>query len=72
MVKTLPNVFGRLQKLYFLSLPENKQIQEIPDSVADCPELVFLVLTDSNPSVKIPERIMETLSEQGSQFYTTN
>ena len=72
MVKTLPNVFGRLQKLYFLSLPENKQIQEIPESVADCPELVFLVLTDSNPSVKIPERLMETLSEQGSQFYTTN
>lgn len=72
MVKTLPNVFDKLQSLYFLSLPENSQLTEIPESVADCPELVFLVLTDSNPSVKIPERLLERLTEQGNQFYSTN
>ena len=72
MVKTLPNVFGRLQNLYFLSLPENKNIEAIPESVADIDELVFLVLTDSNPNVKIPERLLEKLSESGPQFYTTD
>jgi hypothetical protein len=72
MVKTLPNVFGKLQNLYFLSLPENSQLTEIPESVADCPELVFLVLTDSNKNVKIPERLLERLTEQGNQFYSTN
>ena len=72
LVRTLPNVFDKLQNLYFLSLPENKSIVEIPESVADIEELVFLVLTDSNPSVKIPPRLLERLSESGPQFYTTD
>jgi hypothetical protein len=69
-VKTLPDVFDRMPNLYFLSLTENKQLEAIPESVADADMLNFLVLVDSNPSVKIPERLREKLEEDAPMFFT--
>ena len=70
LVKTLPDVFDRMPNLYFLSLTENKQLESIPESVADADMLNFLVLVDSNPSVKIPERLREKLEEDAPMFFT--
>ena len=70
LVKTLPDVFDRMPNLYFLSLTENKQLEAIPESVADADMLNFLVLVDSNPSVKIPERLREKLEEDAPMFFT--
>jgi hypothetical protein len=70
MVKTLPDVFDRFPNLFFLSLTENKQIEAIPESVADALLLNFLVLVESNPSVKIPDRLRAKLDEDAPMFYS--
>jgi hypothetical protein len=34
--------------------------------------LAFINLKDSNPNIKIPERLKEKLSDEGSGFYYVN
>jgi hypothetical protein len=42
VVNKLPNTIGKLKKLQFLSLPNNKNLQELPESIADLPSLMVL------------------------------
>jgi len=72
IVKTLPESIGELQNLNFLALPANKSLQSLPESIADIPGLAFINLKDSNPSIKIPERLKEKLQDEGSGFYYVN
>ena len=57
IIKTLPNSIGELQNLNFLALPSNKELQAIPESVANIPGLAFINLKDSNSNVNIPPRV---------------
>jgi len=72
IAKTLPNSIGQLQNLNFLALPSNKSLQSLPESIADIPGLAFINLKDSNPGIKIPERLKEKLSDEGGGFYYVN
>jgi len=72
IIKTLPNSIGELQNLNFLALPSNKDLQAVPESVAEIPGLAFINLKDSNPNVKIPPRLKEKLSDEGGGFYYVN
>jgi Leucine-rich repeat (LRR) protein len=72
IAKSLPKSIGQLQNLNFLALPSNKSLESLPESIADIPGLAFINLKDSNPNIKIPERLKEKLSDEGSGFYYVN
>lgn len=72
IVKKLPDTIGNLQNLNFLALPQNKELESLPESIADIPGLAFINLKDSNPNLKIPERLREKLSDEGNGFYYVN
>ena len=72
LIKSLPESIGKLQNLNFLAIPGNKQLQSLPESIADIPGLAFINLKESNPNVKIPERLSEKLSDEGNGFYYVN
>ena len=59
LVKTLPDSIGKLRELEFLILTDNPSIESIPGSVVNMTDLVFINLQRSNPSVKIPNEVME-------------
>jgi hypothetical protein len=58
-----------MQNLNFLAIPGNKKLESLPESIADIPGLAFINLKESNPNVKIPERLREKLSDEGNGFY---
>jgi Leucine-rich repeat (LRR) protein len=69
LIKSLPESIGRMQNLNFLAIPGNKKLESLPESIADIPGLAFINLKESNPNVKIPERLREKLSDEGNGFY---
>jgi hypothetical protein len=72
MIKTLPNSIGNLKNLNFLAVPNNRHLESLPETIADIPGLAFINLKESNPSIKIPERLRERLSDEGNGFYYVN
>jgi Leucine-rich repeat (LRR) protein len=68
IVKSIPDNVGELKNLNFIALPDNKELVDIPESIADLPNLAFVNLKGS-PKVKIPAKLKEKLSDEGSGFY---
>jgi len=69
IVRTLPDTLGDLKNLEFLSLPNNKELKEIPTSVETIPNLTFVNVTECDPSIKIPEGIKKNFSDEGGGFW---
>jgi len=69
MVKKLPNSIGNLKNLTFMSFPNNAKLENIPDSILEIPELTFINLANSNPNVKISEKLRERLLPEGNGLY---
>lgn len=67
-VKTLPENLGVLKDLKFLSLPNNKELRHLPESISEIPDLMFVNVMDC-PNVKLPEKLKEVLEDDGSGFY---
>jgi hypothetical protein len=72
IVKKLPDSIGQLEKLNFLALPSNKQLESLPSSIANLKELAFITLKDSNPNIHIPDELKEKMTEEGKGFYYVN
>ena len=68
VVKSIPDEIGGLQKLGFLSLPNNKNLKSLPDSILNLKELTFINLKGS-PNVKISPKLKERMSDEGGGFY---
>jgi hypothetical protein len=50
-----------------MALPENPDMKQLPDCVADMPKLTFINLQDSGPDNgkgKLPQRLQETATER--------
>jgi len=56
VVSELPEEIGKLKDLKFLSVPNNKNLKSIPDSVAQLPNLMVINVSGS-PNVEIPEEV---------------
>jgi len=69
-VTKLPNEIGELKNLQFLSLPNNSNLEHLPESLLNLPSLMFINLKGSNP--KVPKGFSEQFAEEekGSGFYT--
>lgn len=55
----VPEQLKGMKNLQFLGFNNSPNITEIPEWVADLPNLVALILTGSNPNIKIHPRVLE-------------
>jgi hypothetical protein len=62
-VSSIPENIGDLEKLMFLSLPNNPNLTSLPSSVFDLPSILFVNLTNSNPT--LPEGFNDRFTEEG-------
>jgi hypothetical protein len=70
-VSSIPEEIGELKNLSFLALPDNPNLESIPASVLNLPNLMFINLKGSKP--QFPEGFSEKFGEEGgngSGFYT--
>ena len=68
-VSKLPNSICDLKKLMFLSLPDNTDLEPLPECIADLPNLTVLNLKNSHPEKVIPQRLKEKLDDPNSPLH---
>lgn len=68
-VDSIPDSVGNLEKLVYLSLPNNPKLTNLPDSVYNLPSLKVLRIEGTN--IQIPEKYREMFKETraGSNFW---
>ena len=69
IAKTLPDTVCQLNKLNFLALPGNKDLQSLPECIKELPELAFINLKEVNPNINIPQGLKDRLEDEGMGFY---
>ena len=69
IVSSLPASIGELKNLIFLSLPENKNLKELPKEIANLPNLSVINLKGSNPNIKIPDEILKKAEDPQSGLH---
>ena len=65
----VPEELKNLKNLEFLSLPNNPKLKEIPEWVADLPNLVAVSIKGGNPDTKIPEKLQKRFVENGGEVW---
>ena len=65
----VPDELKDLKNLEFLSLPNNPNLKELPEWIADLPKLIAISVKGSNPDLKIPERLKERFVENGGDVF---
>lgn len=69
IAKTLPDEICQLKNLNFLALPNNKDLESLPECIKDLPDLAFINLKDVNPQIKIPQGLRDRLEDEGMGFF---
>ena len=54
-----------MNSLEYISIPDTPQIIEVPECLADLPNLEALALPNSSSDIKIPERLKAKFWENG-------
>jgi hypothetical protein len=65
----VPDELKDLKNLEFLSLPNNPNLKELPEWIADLPNLIALSVKGGNPDLKIPERLQQRFVENGGEVW---
>jgi hypothetical protein len=65
----VPEELKELKNLEFLSLPNNPNLKELPEWIADLPNLIALSVKGSNSNLKIPERLQQRFVENGGDVW---
>ena len=63
MVKSIPESIGNCSKLKFINLPNNPQLESIPEAFGELYCLNFFSTENSNPSMRIPKKLEEYMTE---------
>ena len=72
IVKKLPEDICQLKNLNFLALPNNKDLESLPECIKDLPHLAFINLKEVNPNIKIPQGLKDRLEDEGMGFFYIN
>jgi len=65
----VPDELKNLKNLEFLSLPNNPNLKELPEWIADLPNLIALSVKGSGSNLKIPERLQQRFVENGGDVW---
>ena len=68
-VSKIPDSICQLKNLMFLSLPDNTNLQPLPDCIADLPELTVVNLKNSHPEKVIPPRLQQKLDDPNTRLH---
>ena len=68
-VNEVPDVLQGMENLSFIALPDNPNITEVPEWIADLPNLIALSVKGGNPDLKIPERLQQRFVENGGEVW---
>ena len=65
----VPESLKELKKLEFISLPNNRNLKELPEFLADLPELIALSIKGTPSDIKIPERLQKRFTSNGGDVW---
>jgi hypothetical protein len=65
----VPDELKNLKNLEFLSLPNNPNLTELPEWIADLPNLIAVSVKGGNSNLEIPERLKERFVENGGDVW---
>ena len=65
----VPDELKDLKNLEFLSLPNNPNLKELPEWIADRPNLIALSVKGGNSNLEIPERLQQRFVENGGDVW---
>jgi hypothetical protein len=68
-ISEVPKELKGLDNIEFLSFPNNKNLKELPEWIADYPKLMALSVKGSNPDMVIPERLKEKFAHNGGTIW---
>ena len=69
IVKSIPDAISECKMLNFLSLPNNKNLDKLPETIGTMENLTFVNIQNCNPSLRIPESIAEKFDDIGNGLY---
>jgi Leucine-rich repeat (LRR) protein len=69
MVKSIPESIRNCTKLKFINLPNNPQLESIPEAFAELHCLNFLSTENSNPNMRIPSKLEEYMVDDEGFWY---
>ena len=68
-VSKIPSSICELKKLMFLSLPDNTNLEPLPECIADLPKLSVINLKNSNGEQNLPDRLKERINDPDSTIH---
>ena len=69
VIDSLPEEVSYCKSLNFLSLPNNKNLKKLPDSIGTMDNLSFVNISGCDPSLRIPESIADKFDDIGNGLY---
>jgi hypothetical protein len=69
MIKSLPESIGNCNKLSFLNLSNNSQLDNLPESLSKLTCLEFFSIMGSDPNIRIPEKLEENMTMEEEFWY---
>lgn len=70
-ISEVPEELKGMDNLEFLSFPNNKNLREIPEWVADLPNLIALSVKGTPSNLKVPQRVKDRI-EKGDIWFVHN
>ena len=65
----VPEELKGMKNLQFISLPNNKSLKELPEWLADLPELIALSIKGTPNDIVIPERLKKEFTNNGGRVW---
>lgn len=69
VIDNLPEEVSNCKSLNFLSLPNNKNLKSLPDSIGTMDNLSFVNISGCDPSLQIPASIADKFDDIGNGLY---
>lgn len=63
-VNEVPEVLKGMQDLNFIALPDNPNISEVPEWIADLPSLIALTFFGGNPNLTIGPKVQAKMDSE--------
>jgi len=70
-ISEVPEELKGLKNLEFISFPNNKNLRELPEWLADMPNLIALSIKGAPSNIKIPKKLQDKI-DSGEFWFVHN